>query len=109
MRGEWKVAGCFGSVKRTPETIFGLPLDATFRGRNMRTMSQPSQTVGHRLKALRAKRGLTMRELAASAGVNSSVISLIENNKRPPNWRQLQGLAKALRVSIRDLIPPRAA
>ena len=72
-------------------------------------MAKTSDTVGHRLKALRTKRRLTMLELSRSSGVNPSVISLLENDKRPPNWRQLQGLSKALRVSLRDLIPPRAA
>lgn len=67
-----------------------------------------TSTVGQRLKAMRSKRRLTMRELAAGSGVNPSVISLIENGKRAPNLRHLNGLAGALRCSVHDLIPFRA-
>ncbi|WP_284641216.1 helix-turn-helix domain-containing protein [Paenibacillus silviterrae] len=39
--------------------------------------------IGDRIKALREKKGWTQLELADKAGINNSVLSRIEANKRP--------------------------
>ena len=66
-------------------------------------------TVGHRIKALRAKRRLTVRQLATASGVAPSTITRIETGERQPLLVHLERLAVGLRCSARDLIPPRAA
>ena len=40
--------------------------------------------IGTKLRALRARRGLGMRELAARSGVSPSAISLIERDRMSP-------------------------
>lgn len=66
--------------------------------------------VGHRLRALRARRGLSLRALAERSGLNINTLSLIENNKTSPSVSTLQQLARSLEVSItaffKASIPP---
>lgn len=48
------------------------------------------------LKAWREKRGLSQDELAEKVGTTKSVISLLENEKRPLSSKWLRKLAEAL-------------
>jgi transcriptional regulator with XRE-family HTH domain len=48
------------------------------------------------LKAWREKRGLSQEELAEKAGTTKSVISLLENEKRPLSAKWLRKFAEAL-------------
>jgi transcriptional regulator with XRE-family HTH domain len=56
--------------------------------------------VGHRLRVLRAGRGLSMRTLAEKSGLNVNTLSLIENQRTSPSVSTLQQLAQALQVPI---------
>lgn len=56
--------------------------------------------IGHRLRALRAERGLTILELAAKAGVSSGSISQIERGASNPSVSTLQKLRAALGVTL---------
>ena len=58
----------------------------------------------NKLKRLRAERGLTLRKLAIKADLNQSTISLIETDKRKAQLVTLGKLAKALEVSLDDLL-----
>jgi DNA-binding XRE family transcriptional regulator len=53
----------------------------------------------------REQRGLTGRDLAASAGVSAAYLSEIEARKKPGSVVALMALAKVLRVSVEDLAP----
>lgn len=50
------------------------------------------------LKAIRNKRGLTQRQLAAAAETTLATIGLIEIGKRMPSWDLFERLATALNV-----------
>lgn len=56
--------------------------------------------VGHRLRALRASRGLSIRALAEQSSLNVNTLSLIENQRTSPSVSTLQQLAQTLQVPI---------
>jgi transcriptional regulator with XRE-family HTH domain len=56
--------------------------------------------VGHCLRGLRGRRGLSLRALAEQSGLNVNTLSLIENSKTSPSVSTLQQLADALEVPI---------
>ena len=60
--------------------------------------------MGLRLRQMREKKGLSLRELADRAGVNWTAINRIELGKATPRFTTLEKLAKALGISVRDLI-----
>lgn len=73
--------------------------------------------IGPRLRALRNRRGLSLRELAKLSGLSVNAISLIERGQTSPSVATLHRLATALGVGItfffeeekaRDLILVRA-
>ena len=59
--------------------------------------------VAARLKELRAKRGLTLDELAKRSGVSRSMISLIERAESSPTASVLDKLAASLGVTLASL------
>lgn len=61
-------------------------------------------TLGHRIRHFRTRRGMTLDELGAAAGVAASQLSLIENGKREPRISLLSSLASALAVQPADLL-----
>jgi transcriptional regulator with XRE-family HTH domain len=61
--------------------------------------------VGRTLKSLRVHQGLSMRELAARAGVSQPFLSKVENGLSHPSVGTLYRLADALRVPAQDLLP----
>ena len=61
-------------------------------------------TLGHRIRHFRTRRGMTLDELGAAAGVAASQLSLIENGKREPRISLLSALASALGVQPADLL-----
>jgi transcriptional regulator with XRE-family HTH domain len=60
--------------------------------------------MGLRLRAIREKKGLSLRALADRSGVAFGAINRIELGKTTPRLETLERLAKALGVSVRDLI-----
>ena len=54
--------------------------------------------LGKIIRRLRIEREISQHELAQSAGVTPSFLSLIENERRRPSLRILQKLASALEV-----------
>lgn len=63
--------------------------------------------LGSRLKDIRLKAGLTLRELARKAAVSPSFISQIENGKSQPSVATLYAFAQLLNVSIDELFDQR--
>lgn len=57
-----------------------------------------------RLKELRAERGLTQAALAKRAGVTLSYIGRLEIGMHDPQLSTLMKLAKALKVSVAELV-----
>jgi transcriptional regulator with XRE-family HTH domain len=61
--------------------------------------------IGPKLKQVRSLRGLTMRELAETAGCSESLLSKIENSKANPSVATLHRLALALGTNIGAIFP----
>lgn len=57
------------------------------------------------VRTWRRHRGLTMRDLAAAAGIASTYLSEIETGKKTGSPTTLRALATALRVDMDDLLP----
>jgi transcriptional regulator with XRE-family HTH domain len=66
-------------------------------------VQQIEPNVGHRIRELRKRRGLTLRGLAGACGLSANAISLIERGENSPTVSSLHQLATALDVSIADL------
>ena len=58
--------------------------------------------IGSRLKAVRAERGLSQRELAGRAGMTSSAVSLIEQNKTSPSVSSLKRLLNSIPMPLSE-------
>jgi transcriptional regulator with XRE-family HTH domain len=56
--------------------------------------------IGPRLRALRKRRGLSLRALAGLCGLSANTISLVERGKTSPSVATLHRLATALSVSM---------
>ena len=58
----------------------------------------------NRLKELRLKAGLTIKELSEKIGIDKSSISLMESNKRPINAKVLEKFCKFYGVKPNDIL-----
>ncbi len=67
----------------------------------------PALPLGRRLKVLRVARGLRQRDLAASALLSPSVISMIETGDREPRDAELCAILRALDVRSEDVGLPK--
>lgn len=68
--------------------------------------------LGHRIKNLREKKGLSQVELAKKVKVNNSLICKIETGQTDGSIRTLKKIATVLEVSLKDLLeddPPAKA
>jgi transcriptional regulator with XRE-family HTH domain len=65
-----------------------------------------STSIGAVLRQFREANGLTQEQLAKKAKVTRSYVAMLETGERKsPNLGVLQRLAKALGVSVRELLP----
>jgi DNA-binding XRE family transcriptional regulator len=76
-----------------------------FRGRKGRTKT--AHEFGAAIRKLRETKGMTQEELADAVGMMRNNISRIEAAKHRPTLETLERIAKALKVSVADLIVPR--
>ncbi len=60
--------------------------------------------LGDRIQQLRKERGVTQGELADSAGINRSYLSVLENGHSSPTMDVVERLARALGVNLWTLI-----
>jgi transcriptional regulator with XRE-family HTH domain len=61
--------------------------------------------IGERIKEIRLKRGFSQSELARRAGLTPGFIWQVEVGMKEPGRRALVGIARALSVSLDELIP----
>ena len=59
---------------------------------------------GARLRWIRQRRGLSMRELGKKAGVNPVTIGKLEKGRRPAQLETVRKLAGALEVEVEELL-----
>ena len=57
-----------------------------------------------KLKTLRAKRGLTQKQLAERAGISHGYLARLETARQDPSLTVLEKLAEALSVKVRALV-----
>jgi transcriptional regulator with XRE-family HTH domain len=57
------------------------------------------------LRYWRERRGYSIRELAARAGVGFASVTRIENGHMSPTVAMLEKLASALEIEVRDFFP----
>jgi transcriptional regulator with XRE-family HTH domain/quercetin dioxygenase-like cupin family protein len=69
----------------------------------------PVDNLGARLRDVRLKSGMSLREVARQLGVSPSFISQMENGKSQPSVATLYSMAQLLGVSIDDLFNPGSA
>jgi transcriptional regulator with XRE-family HTH domain len=62
------------------------------------------KTFGRSIRSLRKQRGLSQEALAEACGLSRNYISDIERGVRNPGLLALVALARALRVSLRELL-----
>ena len=65
--------------------------------------SQQQPSLGKAIRELRQKRGASLKTLAADAGITLNMLSLIERGEGNPTWATVNGIAKALGVSVAEL------
>ena len=57
-----------------------------------------------KLRVIRERKGLSLRELATRADMSYTYLCNVENGKADPSLRTLKRLAKALRVRVAKLV-----
>ena len=67
-------------------------------------MQNESAKLGSNLKKIRTKKGITQGDIARTLEVSRGFISTIENGKTNPTLATIAKLAKALGVSVKDLV-----
>jgi transcriptional regulator with XRE-family HTH domain/quercetin dioxygenase-like cupin family protein len=65
--------------------------------------------IGQRIRAERAKRGISLRSLARGVGLSPSLISQIETGKCQPSVSTLYAITSVLGVSVQDVFGEAAA
>ena len=63
-----------------------------------------AQRLGKQLQRLRNRRGLTQEQLAVNVGLSRTFVTRLELGQYDPTLSTLVRLAKALRVSVTDLL-----
>ena len=68
-------------------------------------MADVQTRFGDKLRALRTDRGMSQEDLAAAAGLHRTYVSSVERGERNVTITTIEKLAKALKVSMGDLMP----
>lgn len=74
------------------------------RGRALHAARGPAESLGMRLREKRTDCGLSLRALAAAAGVSPSLVSGVERGAVQPSLASLQKLSAALGTSVGELL-----
>lgn len=72
-------------------------------------MSKPIQHFGPRLRAFRNAKGLSQGELSKATGIDQAYISRMENGAVEGSTTQLAALARALSVTVSDILGDKIA
>ncbi len=59
---------------------------------------------GEHLRTLRETAGLTLREVASTINIDSSLLAKIERNQRPPTRQVIKNLASFFNIKERELL-----
>lgn len=75
--------------------------------RGAKARSEIERRLQHRVRSLRNTGGLTLAELSELAEISVDALTRIESGERAPTLNTIASLAKALGVSVADLIDER--
>ena len=67
-------------------------------------MNEEARKLGKNLKRIRIKKGISQGDIVRTLGMPKSFVSSIENGKTNPTLATIAKLAKALGVSVKDLV-----
>lgn len=67
-------------------------------------MSKEAQKLGKNLKRIRTQKGISQGDIVRSLGMDRAFVSNIENGKTNPTLATITKLAKALGVSVGELM-----
>ena len=67
-------------------------------------MSSPAKKLGKNLRKIRLAKGMTQSDLCEKIGADVSYISNVENGNKNPTLSTIERIAKALDVSLDDLM-----
>lgn len=67
-------------------------------------MQAESQKLGKNLKRIRTKKGISQGDIARAIGMDKGFISNIENGKTNPTLATIAKLAKAVGISVGELM-----
>lgn len=70
----------------------------------MNPISPTHKRLGQKIKKLRERLGMTQEELAFKTGVDRSYMGFVERGERNPTLDKLNKTAKALKVSLSELL-----
>jgi len=68
------------------------------------TQSPMSDAFSRIVKKHRVKKGLSRAELAKKAGLHQTYIGLLEREKRSPNLDTAKAIAKALNLTLAEIV-----
>lgn len=68
-------------------------------------MATVQQKLGEKIRRLRKGQGLSQESLAALVKMDLTSINEIENGKRNPSLKTIGKVARALKVSSKELLP----
>lgn len=88
------------TVRRARTTVGGTTRVAPG---SMDAVAEPVGNLGARLREVRLRSGLSLREVARQLGVSPSFVSQLENGKSQPSVATLYSMAQLLGVSIDEL------
>ncbi|MDO8591015.1 MAG: helix-turn-helix transcriptional regulator [bacterium] len=67
-------------------------------------MSNEAQKLGRNLKRIRTEKGISQGDIVRSLGMDRAFVSNIENGKTNPTLATIAKLAKAIGVSVGELM-----
>ena len=66
-------------------------------------MAVIQKRVGEKIRLLRRQRGLSQEKLAEMIKMDFTSVNELENGKRNPSLKTIHKIARALKVSVKDL------
>jgi putative transcriptional regulator len=100
------IANTEGGIEEVPWDFVRHYCDAEFTRAEQEKDELSRKALGERLRRLRGEAGLTQAELAERAGVGRVTVVRIENGKMYARTETLRRLARALGVTLADLLAP---
>ena len=67
-------------------------------------MKDEAQRLGKNLKRIRTEKGISQGDIVKASGIDKAIISNIENGKTNPTLATIAKLAKAIGVSVGELM-----